>query len=76
MDLVEQQHFHHLLGVLGGVEEAGCRAADHVADVAPQGDVVDDFLLAEVDALAGEGEPDEGGGEDRVAFYCPGSRYE
>ena len=32
-------------------------------DEAPEGDVVDDFLLQGKDPLSGEGEPEDGGGE-------------
>lgn len=35
--------------------------AEEVGEVAPEGEIVGDFAPAEVYALLGEGEPDEGG---------------
>jgi len=59
---VHEQGLHHGLGALGR-REVGRRRANVVRYQAPQRDVVVDLLWPEVDALAGQGEPDDGAAE-------------
>lgn len=61
-DLVHQQRLHHAARAGGGFEVRR-RSANVVRDQAPQRDVVDDFLLAQEDALARQRQVDDGGGE-------------
>lgn len=62
LDLGGKQGLHHRLGLVQARESVGGRAHD-VGHIPPESEVVPFLAILEEDALAGQADPEEGGGE-------------